>query len=83
MVAWVADLLAEVNRRLEQDQVDWHLHIGHSHWMVRDGRLDEERAALIWEHSVWPTLEEYFYNRADRLARYDYEQLKSLVTSAD
>jgi uncharacterized protein (DUF2461 family) len=82
-MAWVADLLEEVNRRLSQDQIDWHLHIGHSHWMVRDGRLDEERAELIWEHSIWPTLEEYFYNRADRLVRYDYEQLKSLVTSVD
>lgn len=83
MMAWLAELLKEVNRRLKQDQVDWHLHIGHSHWMVRDGRLDEERAELIWEYSIRPTLEEYFYNQADRLARYDYELLKSLVTSGE
>jgi len=82
-MAWVADLLSEVNSRLEQDQVEWHLHIGHSHWMVREGCLDKERAALIWEHSVWPTLEEYFYNRAERLARYDYTSLKSLVTLSE
>ena len=82
-MAWVADLLSEVNSRLEQDQVEWHLHIGHSHWMVREGCLDKERAALIWEHSVWPTLEEYFYNRAERLARYDYTLLKSLVTLSE
>jgi 5-methylcytosine-specific restriction protein B len=82
-MAWVVDLLKEVNRRLTEDKVDWHLHIGHSHWMVREGPLDEERAALIWEHSVQPTLEEYFYNRADRLSRYDYETLRSAVTSVE
>lgn len=82
-MVWVADLLEEVNRRLEQDQIDWHLHIGHSHWMVRSGRLDETRATLIWEHSIRPTLEEYFYNRAERLARYDYETLRNLVMPAE
>jgi hypothetical protein len=80
MVAWLADLLTELNQRLEQDQIDWHLHIGHSHWMVPHDQLDEERARLIWEHSVWPTLEEYFYKNPDRLGRYDYESLYSLVT---
>jgi len=83
MVAWLADLLTELNQRLEQDQVDWHLHIGHSHWMVPHGQLDEERARLIWEHSVWPTLEEYFYKNPDRLGRYDYESPYSLVTSTE
>lgn len=83
MMAWTADLLQELNRRLSQDQIDWNLHIGHSHWMVKDALLDERRAELIWQHSILPTLEEYFYKSSERLQHYDYEELKSIVTPED
>jgi 5-methylcytosine-specific restriction endonuclease McrBC GTP-binding regulatory subunit McrB len=76
---WLADLLRELNRRLDQDQIDWHLHIGHSHWMVRDGVLDDDRLDLIWQHTILPTLDEYFYSRPDRLLNYDYDRLRSAI----
>lgn len=70
---WVADLMVELNRRLQEDQIDWQAQIGHTYWMVRG--LDEARAALIWEHSILPLLEDYFYNRPDWAERYDYQEL--------
>jgi len=73
-MAWTADLLERVNRKLEQDGVEWHRHIGHSHFMCRD--LDEVRLRLIWAHSVLPTLEEYFYRQPDVVRAYALDALK-------
>jgi 5-methylcytosine-specific restriction enzyme B len=77
---WVADLMTELNRRLEEDGIDWQLHIGQTLFMLRD--LDERRVELIWEHSVLPTLEEYFYNRTGWQPRYAYEALRTVVRAA-
>jgi uncharacterized protein (DUF2461 family) len=76
-MTWVADLLTELNRRLQADGIDWAQHIGHTAFMVRG--LDERRVALIWEHSILTTLEEHFYNRAGWEARYAYSALRTLV----
>jgi hypothetical protein len=73
-MTWTADLLERVNRKLEQDGVEWHRHIGHSHFMCRD--LDEVRLRLIWAHSVLPTLEEYFYRQPDVVRAYTLDALK-------
>jgi hypothetical protein len=51
--------------------------------MVGDGKLDEDRAELIWRHAIFPTLEEYFYNRPDILKRYDFDELKSQVRATE
>src|SRR5207244_705465 len=74
-MAWVAKLLDGANRRLEQDGIEWHQHIGHSYFM-RPG-LDDARLRLIWEHSVLPTLEEFFYRQPDRLRAYSLAALKT------
>jgi 5-methylcytosine-specific restriction protein B len=81
LLGWVADVLALLNRRLEEDHVEWHLHIGHGHFMPAAGRLTEDRVELVWEHSILPTLEEYFYDRADRLERYALETLRRDVVA--
>ena len=77
---WVADLLEELNRRLNDDGIDWQSQIGQTVFMLRD--LDERRVALIWEHSVMPTLEEYFYNRTGWQSRYAYRELMAAVKAA-
>jgi len=52
---WVADLLAVLNKKLENEaKIEWALHIGHSHFMKKG--LNDARLHLIWEHSVLPTL---------------------------
>ncbi len=79
-MTWVARLLDEVNRRLEADGIEWHLHIGHSHFMRPD--LDEAHLQLIWEHSVRPTLEEYFYRQPERLNDYELPVLKDRLGKA-
>jgi len=61
---WVADLLIVLNKKLEDEaKIDWSLHIGHSHFMKKN--LNDMYLQLIWEHSVIPTLEEYFYRKGD------------------
>lgn len=76
---WVADLLAILNKKLENEaKIEWSLHIGHSHFMKKN--LNEVRLHLIWEHSVMPTLEEYFYRKADSyLKSFSLEALKAAL----
>lgn len=73
-IRWVADLLEQLNRKLEEDGIDWHLQIGQSHFM--DEHLDEPRVRLIWEHSIKPTLEEYFYRQPDKLKDYGLDEMR-------
>lgn len=73
-VRWVADLLELLNSKLEADGIDWQLQIGHSHFM--DQHLDETRVRLIWEHSIKPTLGEYFYRQPDKLTGYGLDEMR-------
>ncbi len=70
---WAADLLDEVNRQLESDGIEWHLHVGHSHFMRP--ALDETQVRMTWRHSIMPTLEEYFYRQPERLGAYQIDSL--------
>ncbi len=79
-MVWAADLLDLMNNQLEKDGIEWHLHIGHSHFMRPD--LDEARLRLIWKHSIMPTLGEYFYRQAERLASYRLNVLKEALGEA-
>jgi len=79
-MVWLADLLEIVNQRLTQDGIEWHLHIGHSHFMQAD--MDEVALRLEWDHSVLPTLEEYFYRQPDRLRVYQLNELMAALGRA-
>lgn len=72
-MARMADLLDLANNQLTRDGIEWHLHIGHSHMMSPE--LDETRLKMIWEHSIFPTLEEYFYRQSDRIQAYHLDAL--------
>jgi hypothetical protein len=77
-IVWAADVLELANAQLREDGIEWHLHVGHSHFMRPD--LDDARVRLIWDHSVLPTLEEYFYRQPERLAAYQLDVLREALS---
>lgn len=71
------DLLALVNRQLEQDGRDWHQHLGHSHLM--HPQMDEAHLARVWQHTVLPLLDDLFFDQPDRLPAYHLATLKAAL----
>lgn len=69
----VANLLDHANDRLS----DRHLAIGPSHFMRKD--LDENWVELIWNHSIYPYVEEQLFGDQDLVAEFKFEKLKYLV----
>jgi hypothetical protein len=69
-MTWVADVLDRANGLLDSR----HGAIGPSYFMGDD--LTEERAQLIWEHSVVPYLEEHFYGAEERLVDFTLDKLR-------
>jgi len=67
---WLADALDRANTMLDRNVA-----IGPSHFMRPD--LDEKKIAMIWKHSVLPTIEEQFFGQPDRLAGFDLERLRA------
>ncbi len=58
---WV-DLLEQLNTKVgRRCKIDWILQVGHKYFMKKD--LNDARLSLIWEYSISPTLEEYFYRK--------------------
>lgn len=76
---WVADLLTLLNKKLEDDaRIEWAMHIGHSYFMKDN--LDDTMLRTIWEFSVIPTLEEYFYRKGEGyLKGFSLEVLKAAL----
>ncbi|WP_169798210.1 McrB family protein [Gordonia desulfuricans] len=76
-LTWLNDLLLLANQRIrDRDQA-----IGPSHFLRTD--LTEKHARRAWNHTVLPTLTEYFYGQQHRLAELDFDALKSAVTESD
>ena len=68
---WVADLLARANS-LVDDPAGL---IGPSNFM--DKKLDEAWVGQIWEHSILPTLQEFFFGREERLRDFSLARLRN------
>jgi 5-methylcytosine-specific restriction enzyme B len=68
---WVADLLEALNNELvhvERFAVD---HVfGHSHFLHE--HLDVDMVELIWDHTIFPTLEDHFYAQPEKLERFRF-----------
>ncbi len=69
-LGWVAEMVDRANAMLG----DRHTAIGPSHFM-QDG-LTEEWVRTIWEHSVYPYIEEQLFGRSDELSRYAFDALR-------
>ncbi len=72
-MAWVADLVDVANEKIG----DRHLGVGPSYFMGREVPLDEAQVRRIWKRAVIPYIEEQFFGNEDRLAEFDFEQLKA------
>lgn len=70
--AHLADLLARLNKALLDEGLDENLCIGHSHFMARG--LDDGMLRRIWNHSICPTIADYFYGKPKIIAKFDYER---------
>ena len=69
-MAWVADVVDQANDRLDDRQAA----IGPSYFMRE--RLDEEMVRLIWEHNVFPYIEEHLYGQHERLTDFELDALR-------
>ena len=72
-MGWVADLVDIANEKIG----DRHLGIGPSYFMGSAGELDEGQVRRIWRRAVIPYIEEQFFGNEDRLAEFDFDQLKA------
>ncbi|MBN8724334.1 MAG: DUF2461 family protein [Acidobacteria bacterium] len=70
---WIGELLARLNQQLTKHGINQQYHIGHSHFMSRSINFNELR--LIWDFSILPTIEEYFFNQPELLAKYSLAEL--------
>lgn len=73
----VSSLLRRLNIRLLELGVPQERHIGHSHFMHRG--LDDAQLEMIWNHSVLPVIEEYFYGQGDQSGEFQLDRLLAKV----
>ncbi len=79
-MAFLADMLDDVNRELN----DPHASIGPSHFLVKETRtLTEEKAEVIWNHSILPALADRFFDTPSELKRFGYQAVRSRTTPDD
>lgn len=69
----VSKLFNKLNAKLIND-IDAHHQIGHSYFMIKEGKLDENRLKLIWDYNIIPLLKEYFFTKPD-LNEYSFESM--------
>lgn len=69
----VSKLFNKLNAKLIND-IDAHHQIGHSYFMIKEGKLDENRLKLIWDYNIIPLLREYFFTKTD-LNEYSFESM--------
>jgi hypothetical protein len=79
-MTFLADMLDDVNRQLD----DPHASIGPSHFLVKEPRtLTEQKAELIWKHSILPALSDRFFDAPDGLKRFGYHEVRSRTAPDD
>jgi 5-methylcytosine-specific restriction protein B len=72
-MAFLADMLDYVNGRLN----DPHASIGPSHFLLKNTRtLTEEKAEVIWTHSILPALADRFFDTPDELKDFEYKAVR-------
>lgn len=76
-LGWVADMVDRANAMLG----DRHTAIGPSHFMKSN--LTEEWLRTIWDHSVYPYIEEQLFGRPEDLSRYTFNALREVEAEQD
>jgi 5-methylcytosine-specific restriction protein B len=71
-------LFITLNNRI-QERLGENFQIGHSHFMLRDIGSDQV-LRQVWNRSVLPLLEEYFYNSRDRASIISEFTIESLLS---
>jgi len=74
-------LLRGVNAWLRDDLGGPDLQVGPSHFLERG--LDEEDVQLVWEHSIYPYIEDQLFERPERLARYRWANVSNQFLGTD
>ena len=70
---FVADMLDKVNEKL-----DLHQGIGPSHFMPSDpSSLNEELIKRVWNHSVLPYIEDYYFDDHEEIEKFTYESVRN------
>lgn len=69
---WLADLVDEANRRLQ----DRHAAIGPSYFMSLEDDLSEQTARDAWHHAVYPYIEERLFGEEGRLSQFTFDALR-------
>jgi MoxR-like ATPase len=72
-MVWVADVVDQANGLLENR----HGAVGPSYFL--DRKLDEEKLALIWEHSVLPYIAEQLFGEDGRIEAFRLERLRAQI----
>ena len=75
---WVADVVEDVNEKLEEDR---HAAIGPSYFM-KDG-LNKKAVERIWKHSVVPYIEECLFGDSDKIGEFKLDKLMAEAESRD
>jgi hypothetical protein len=79
-MAFLADMLDDVNRQLN----DPHASVGPSHFLLKDTRtLTEDKAELIWNHSILPALGDRFFDSQEELKRFQYQTVRGRTSPGD
>jgi len=76
---YILELFTNLNTRLQQE-LDEHFQVGQSYFMNPDIAGDAY-LENVWNHSIMPLLEEYFYARRDRLELLSQFSIENLSTS--
>jgi hypothetical protein len=66
---WVAEMLAAANAKLDRNVA-----VGPSHFMRSD--LDAGKVRRIWDHTVMPTIEEFYFGQETKLGEFSFENLR-------
>jgi len=70
-LAWVADVVDIANDRLGNRNAA----VGPSYFMRDD--LSERWVSLIWDHAVFPSIEELLYGEGDRVQEFKLAKLRN------
>ena len=74
-MAFLADMLDYVNQQLN----DPHASIGPSHFLFKDAQtFTEDKAELIWNHSILPALADRFFDTPGELKQFAYQRIAAV-----